>query len=739
MAYHARRIGACATAGAQLNALFLRAISTMLKAILAVAAVLIATTGCLQRVASSLTTAVAPPNVLHSVLSTSQGRVLPVVTGPPLTIVGTSLRPAIRRRLPNLGVDPVKSGSGFAVFRLHGDIGAYDLLNGRVVWRRTVSSTFNPEGVAAGILLGSTGVGDFEAFDLTTGKQLWQSFAMDGSATGTPVYDDRLILQHVTEDGATIEQFLFAFDVGNGRLRWYTGSNGILAIDRDRVVVDSTWLEHTPDIYDPMMISAIRLSDGKTLWSSKFAPDRQLNISPNTSVHGSALVNGGYAYVLVNGRWYRYDARNDSPHWRIDGTNFLASLPSGAMLATRAGKLGLATSLPDRLLYRPFALNPPAAMVTDSHGIVYAVAGHDLVRFDREGARRVGAIDCAAPVSLSVWTGWISVFCENRDGEEALLFHEPSIREVRLHLPPARPLHYLHLRTIAEIMEQWCVDCIVPEPNGEAIISSGRDYYGRNEGVTRVSANGRLTYTRVLTKATTGLQLLEDRRGTLWFENNDGVVVSVTRNGVKRAQRFLPSGVAVQTLQIAVDAGGNVWFARGGSRPQVARIDGTRVIALPAGLGEPLALTGARDGSLWEVAYHTLLRVTPGGAIKRFSVPPVPNDVGGAPILLPASGADIWYSNRMQVLRVTPRRVTQRFALPDADLSAQGVAAACDGSVYVSERVPVVVRFRAGHTPVTYRTEKPIDALATGPDCRMWFVSGNTIGLLNGAAASSSW
>jgi len=258
--------------------------------------------------------------------------------------------------------------------------------------------------------------------------------------------------------------------------------------------------------------------------------------------------------------------------------------------------------------------------------------------------------------------------------------------------------------------------------SGAAAITAGPDgalwFTGLGENVGRITTAG-VESKVVTTGFTPGSAIVTGPDGNLWFYG------SPTQNLTEQEiGRMTPAGAATYfdvTGNYSVIGGltkgpdGNLWFTEQedglttGQQPAVARITPGGVVttfAIPPrmtlegqGVGvNPTAITAGPDGALWftEDPYSgpgKIGRITTDGTISEFTLP----DPQAAPVAITVGpGGAIWFTQNdvndplnpgtMSIGRITTAGVITVFPLP-ADAAVEPITKGPDGNIWFTEEV----------------------------------------------------
>ena len=412
-----------------------------------------------------LTSCMKPPT--RTVVRGDQIAPLPIKIGGAINPAGALSLPTARLSLPStFAAPPDAASNGTAYYYGGGTLTALDLRNGSVRWRRAVdlvagTITATPDGVAfaqrypAPMLYLDAGTGtqrlamkdtslagsvngvafaknndtfSYFALDAKTGDKLWGTYGGGMQIAGPPQIRSGVLLQLFLDDGAILEDALYAFDPANGHVEWNTFSNTQPLGFRGNVVyVDSTSFRDQLDGYVPLTVSAIDMRTGKTLDEFTYAPDPLENAATYRNSTVKAYVAGGFVYLKVNGTWYRYDAdRSEAAAHpsRLEHLDVISAFDGGALLVSDMHHAYIGTSSENALILHPLRGGALASQVVrDSAGASYAVVGPILYRFDRQGnPRAIGVVKCRDVEAILPWAGNLAAMCAN--GE--LLFRDDA-------------------------------------------------------------------------------------------------------------------------------------------------------------------------------------------------------------------------------------------------------------------------------------------------------------------------
>jgi streptogramin lyase len=242
-------------------------------------------------------------------------------------------------------------------------------------------------------------------------------------------------------------------------------------------------------------------------------------------------------------------------------------------------------------------------------------------------------------------------------------------------------------------------------------------------------AIGRITPSGAINEFTEGLpaffsseDIAAGPDGNLWFSDIFGAIGRITPGGtITVFSEGLNAGS--DTTSIVTGPDGNLWFSDNGTSKAVGRITTSGNIKefsvgceghFDCGVDGPIA---GSDGNLWfaEPEKRVIARITPGGAIARFSVGALshPQD----PVLGP--DGNIWFSDLFGSEPLHPTEPRQNAI---GRVTPNGTIAA----------------FASGLQPVAYGGASPLPReLTPGPDGNVWFIDGNAIARISTAESGS--
>jgi hypothetical protein len=535
------------------------------------------------------------------------------------------------------------------------------------------------------------------------------------------------------------------------------------------VYVDSTWFPQRTDYYIPMTIAAVDLDTGTKRDEYTYRPDPIANAGEDyRQAPLMAYVSGGYAYVTVNNRWYRYLAEREPAQAQPANLGALsvdATFENGRLLVHDNQGAYIAESLPDSLAVHRFAEGDlRSKVVAREDGTRYAVFGGTLYAFDQNaGVRSVGSVkNCASAYSIIAWSSHASVLCGSA-GQNAteLLFNDNAERVAALPITPQTPPPYrLQIREFQVPGSsadgrtgQWSVGPMAPLSNGGVAITLVNEM---KNSVMYVSPSGNLKRVPIApeippptpnpnpTPYRTGPpvfsnwpprgpspnQVVAGKRDTLWFNDVWHPDITSLSPGGTLATKTLGAGSSTPfratIIRLASTLNGEVWYARSLPTPQIGRADGSLKFDIPAQYGNPAVFLGGSDNALWFFSATSLVRVTTRGQFTSITLPSKLTDWRtGPPVATSGSGGTIWAAEREAIYHLGKTGVLAAYTLPDATLSVGAMAAGCDGSLYVTPGYEgVLFHLRPNGVFERYQLPFYVSNITRAPDCTIWFVQG---------------
>jgi streptogramin lyase len=729
---------------------------------------------------------------------------LPNVYGPAIHAPGAPARAVLKAALPELPVVAETAANGIVYYYDNSEMTALDLRNARGRWRRRVDaypgpgsfvatahgiafqSRSNPALVmldaasgatrfslphtrAAGSIGGVLFAQDYQqsvyfALDERTGNRLWKSYGGGTQVNGAPFVRGGVLLQPYVDDGAILENVLYGFDPRTGHALWRQyAMNGPIGYRGNVAYIDSTWFPEQLDNYVPLTVASFDIVTGRKIDEYTYKPDPQQNAASYRNTPVVSYVSGGYVYLRVNGKWYRYDADRyptAAHESRLQNLDIEAAFQGGALLVTRGTRAYIGHGTPSAMVLRPLPNGELRSTFVWPNGGGYALAGSILYRFDAQGnAQTVGSADCPAGATIWPWAGNVAVLCDGRE----FRFADATPAAAKLQVAaPQHPrtrltLHAYDIPPHEGLMKQWSVGPIIPGENNGVVLALSPGPMNLASAIGFVSKAGSIAVVPIGTDVIVSplpsaparptmpplsivpqpmppmpTAIAFDKHGNAWFNDawTSGIgKVTASREvttrivGVKQRMR---GGLAIR-LSIGPD--GEAWFARSQPTRQIARADGSRVFDIPEGFGDALALASASDG-LWFITQTRLGHVSLDGNFTGVDLPDELMNPHAYPAHVTATDrSSIWIASGSYIARMNERGVVSHYTLPDATLGVRAMVTACDGSLYVAETAPEVLRLPPNGTAferyaIDYRE---LDGLTRTPDCTLWFVTGTNM------------
>ena len=331
-----------------------------------------------------------------------------------------------------------------------------------IVWRdRIIVTTAHDNGRRLSVL----------AFKRADGTKLWETFAPDGPADGSPHYKNGHASATPATDGERIyvsfgSRGLLAVDL-NGKLLWhrdlgvddvYHGPAGSPLLHKGRVILYQ-------DQYRGSFIAAFDGRSGAPVWKTP----REASVGWGTPI---AVTVGGRDEIVVNGQQavQAYDPDTGRELWRASGTTyeviptpvvglgmiFASSGRAGPTLAIRPGGRGDVTRshvawtsprgspfVPSPILYQNqlYMVNDMASIVTSFD----AASGKTMFQGRLGVAQREGF--SASPVAVDG-----KIFFTNDDGETFVMKAGPAFELLRVNRLGERVL-----ASLAAVDGQWYI------------------------------------------------------------------------------------------------------------------------------------------------------------------------------------------------------------------------------------------------------------------------------------------
>jgi hypothetical protein len=132
------------------------------------------------------------------------------------------------------------------------------------------------------------------------------------------------------------------------------------------------------------------------------------------------------------------------------------------------------------------------------------------------------------------------------------------------------------------------------------------------------------------------------------------------------------------------------------------------------------------DGALWFVSETAIVRMTAAGVFSAIPLPPTLNwRTYPEAVLAPGGRGTMWVAQGADLYQIDEHGIHQHYRLPDATLHVKVLLTGCDGSLYVAEDAPELLRLRNGKFE-RYTLDMPIDGL-TSRNCTVWFINGTNM------------
>jgi hypothetical protein len=646
------------------------------------------------------------------------------------------------------GVLALDARSGRVVANLHGVFGGY-VSNGTYYANRS-----------------DDGIHAFAAIDGRTAHEYWETRGT-GGASGAPTQIGATLLQSFFESGAISVDAMYGIDVATGRQKWRTGwGQQPLGIGRRVVYLDDTWFPAQTENYIPLTVATVDPATGTKLHEYNYRPEPERNWSPgqiSPNAERSSHVAGGYVYLRVNDKWYRYDADRapaDAHPARLDGVDdILAWLDANKLLVRAGGVIGVARSQPDRLEWRRLArgsLHSP--LIARPDGVRYFVADGALLAIDSGGghARRLGRVACDPVGEIVTWGAFVAVRCppalsahggriigfvDRRQADSGVLPRPRATQAPKyvLRLHPRLAIAGSDRRPWQRpsvVISNGTFNAVAPGGLPKRVDSAAIPPY---EEVQLVSSPAGVEF-----GSTTDVVL--DRHGTVWFKTGpDPTLTSVDRSGAMRNVPLPePSPTPVPggglrlngnhpEIRLATGPDGEAWFSGSDPLRMIARVDGSVRYPIGADLGDVEILTGGNDGALWFVTATALGRIARNGSISHVPLPDLLKSREYYHLRLTADLSDgVWIASGRRIVHMGLRGVRQSFELPNVSSEVDSIALGCDGTLYVVDRIGVeLARIGGDGVLAAFPVDLfSLDGITTSATCRQWFAGRSRFGKL---------
>jgi streptogramin lyase len=230
--------------------------------------------------------------------------------------------------------------------------------------------------------------------------------------------------------------------------------------------------------------------------------------------------------------------------------------------------------------------------------------------------------------------------------------------------------------------------------------------------------------------------------GNVWFSaahyaGEEKRVIGKVDADQKATEYEVPAGAE----SIAAGADGNVWFTESSGIGRITPGGDVSSFDLPPGTGAPAALAAGPDGNLWFVIGQPAAvgRITPIGTVTMF-----PLNVAGRPSAIAVgTTGELWFTepDAARIGRVTVTGEVSEFPLPDPGARPGSITLGPDGNLWFSDGSAARVGRITPSGVVTFfpvPTVESTDQVVAGPNDEMWFIAGNEIGKVS-LAGKVSW
>jgi virginiamycin B lyase len=244
----------------------------------------------------------------------------------------------------------------------------------------------------------------------------------------------------------------------------------------------------------------------------------------------------------------------------------------------------------------------------------------------------------------------------------------------------------------------------------------------------------------LLANSTFANSLAAGPEGNAWFtganiEGEGGPVVGKVTPSGELTEYKAPGGAR----SIVSGADGNLWFAEAKGIARITPGGQITSFPVPPGVGEPMALTAGPDGNVWFVTGKPAAGfITPAGAVTTFPLKSV-----DAPSAITAGPAgDLWFTEPRvaQIGRITVAGKETEFPLPDGS-KPELIALGADGNLWFSDGSAARVGRITPTGQVTFfavPTLTVTDEVLAGSNGTIWFTAGNEIGRIS-TAGKVTW
>jgi outer membrane protein assembly factor BamB len=196
-------------------------------------------------------------------------------------------------------------------------VAAFDITNGKALWRRSVSPEKDDDNVigggissSGGFLYVTGGYNEVLALNPTDGKIIWRKAIPAASRAAPTVMDNRIFV-------TTLDGRLIALDAGDGNVLWeYTGIAEAAALvggaspaaSRDMVV----------SVFSSGEITALRSGNGSVIWSDNLSNVKGLGgMAEISDIKALPVLDKGVVFAIsFSGRLAAIDERTGTRIWQ---------------------------------------------------------------------------------------------------------------------------------------------------------------------------------------------------------------------------------------------------------------------------------------------------------------------------------------------------------------------------------------------------------------------------------------
>ena len=286
----------------------------------------------------------------------------------------------------------------------NGDVVAFDVRTGRKLWQTdTKLDLTGGPGAGAGLVVAGASHGDLVALDANTGARKWKAHINSEILSAPAISGDKVLLR-------TVDGRLTAFDISDGKLLW-SAEQQVPRLSLRGVAAPAVAGDVVACGFDNGRVMAMQLRNGDTLWDVSVAPpsgkselERLVDIDSAVKIVDTDI----YA-VTYQGKVARIDRDTGQVQWSRDMSSYsgLATDEDGLYVTNTDGavvKIGRRTGIElwRQEVLKNRRLSPPVVVgklvaVADLQGYVHFLdAGTGaLAARTKSGGDRV----TAAPVS----------------------------------------------------------------------------------------------------------------------------------------------------------------------------------------------------------------------------------------------------------------------------------------------------------------------------------------------------